>query len=84
MITRREWLLGSAAAAALPFSLQLANARESFDASAALPHKDAFFPFEGTYMNSASQHPMSRAARKAADEYLEYKKFSAPGSYSFA
>ena len=84
MITRREWLLGSAAAAALPFSLQLANARESFDASAALPHKDAFFPFEGTYMNSASQHPMSRAARKAADEYLDYKKFSAPGSYSFA
>jgi selenocysteine lyase/cysteine desulfurase len=83
MITRREWLLGSAAAAALPFSLQLANARGSFDASAALPHKDAFFPFEGTYMNSASQHPMSRAARQAADEYLDFKKFSAPASYPF-
>ena len=65
MITRREWLVGSAAAAALPLTLQLANARDSFDPSTALPHKGAFFPFEGTYLNSASQHPMSRAARRA-------------------
>jgi selenocysteine lyase/cysteine desulfurase len=83
MITRREWLVGSAAAAALPLTLQLANARDSFDPSTALPHKGAFFPFEGTYLNSASQHPMSRAARRAADQYLDYKKFSAPGSYPF-
>jgi selenocysteine lyase/cysteine desulfurase len=84
MITRREWLVGSAAAAALPLSLQLASAREPFNASSPLPHKGAFFPFEGTYFNSASQHPMSRAARQAADHYLDFKKFSAPGSYPFA
>jgi selenocysteine lyase/cysteine desulfurase len=84
MITRREMLFASAAAAALPLATQLANARESFDASSPLPHKDAFFPFEGAYMNSASQHPMSRAARDAADHYLDFKKFSAPGSYPFA
>ena len=53
-------------------------------ASAPLPHKDAFFPFKGTYLNNASQHPVSRLARQAMDHYLDYKKFSAPESYSFA
>ena len=84
MITRRELMVGSAAAAALPFVSQLGAAQSPFDASSPLPHKDAFFPFEGTYLNSASQHPMSRVARQAADHYLEYKKFSAPASYPFA
>ena len=83
MITRREWLLGTAAAAALPFTPRITLAREPFDPSSPLPHKDAFFPFEGAYLNSASQHPMSRAARQAADDYLDYKKFSAPASYPF-
>ena len=86
MITRRKMLVGSAAAATLPFASQITMAQKlddlPFDPSSPLPHKDAFFPFEGTYLNSASQHPMSRVARAAADRYLEYKKFSAPGSYS--
>ena len=84
MITRRKLLVGSAAAAALPFAPQISTAQDdwSFDPSAALPHKDAFFPFEGTYFNSAAQHPMSRMARAAADRYLEYKKFAVPTDYS--
>ena len=84
MITRRELMVGSAAAAALPFVSNIATAQSPFDPSSPLPHKDAFFPFETTYLNSASQHPMSRIARQAADHYLEYKKFSAPTSYPFA
>jgi selenocysteine lyase/cysteine desulfurase len=84
MITRRELLVGSAAAATLPFAPQIATAEDgwSFDPSSALPHKDAFFPFEGTYLNSASQHPMNRMAKQAADRYLEYKKFAALTDYS--
>lgn len=81
MITRREWLIGSAAAAAVPTSLGAAPARDTFDASSPLPHKDAFFPFEGTYLNSASQHPLSRTARKAAEDYLDYKQFSEGTGY---
>jgi len=84
MITRREWLAGSAAAAVLPFSPKISLAQEPFDPSSPLPHKGAFFPFEGTYLNNASQHPMSRVARQAADHYLDFKKFSAPASYPFA
>jgi len=84
MITRRELLVGSAAAATLPFAAKITMAQELFDPLSPLPHKDAFFPFEGTYLNSASQHPMSRGARQAADHYLDYKKFSAPASYPFA
>lgn len=86
MITRRKLLVGSAAAATLPFAPQIAMAQKlgnlSFDPSSPLPHKDAFFPFEGIYLNSASQHPMSRIAKQAADRYLEYKKFAAPTNYS--
>jgi len=86
MFTRRELLVGSAAAATLPFAPQITMAQAlddpPFDPSSPLPHKDAFFPFEGTYLNSASQHPMSRAARRASDRYLDYKKFSAPSNYS--
>ena len=86
MITRRKMLVGSAAAATLPFAPQITTAQDqddwSFDPSSPLPHKDAFFPFEGTYLNSASQHPMNRMARQAADRYLDYKKFSAPTNYS--
>lgn len=82
MITRRDMLVGSAAAATLPLTLQGTTARaageQSFDPASPFPHKGAFFPFEGTYLNSASQHPMNRFARQAADNYLDYKKFSRP------
>ena len=89
MITRRNLLAGGAAAAAtLPLITESASAQSSelfvFDASAPLPHKDLFFPFKGTYLNNASQHPVSRIARQAMDHYLDYKKFSEPGgSYPF-
>lgn len=82
MITRRELLAGGAAAAAMPLSLTAATAQASFEATAPLPHKDAFFPFEGTYLNSASQHPLSRIARQAAEAYFDYKQFSAPTGFS--
>lgn len=82
MITRRELLAGSAAAAVLPLSLEAVAADAAFDPTSALPHKDAFFPFEGTYLNSASQHPLSRSARKAVETYMDYKQFSAPTDFS--
>lgn len=84
MINRRELLAGTAAAATLPFAARGSMAQQAFDPTSPLPHKDAFFPFEGTYLNSASQHPMSRVARRASDEYLDFKKFSSPASYPFA
>lgn len=88
MITRRNLLAGGAAAAAtLPLITPSASAQSNekfvFDASAPLPHKDAFFPFKGTYLNNASQHPVSRLARQAMDHYLDYKKFSEPQGYPF-
>ena len=43
MITRREWLLGNAAVAAVPLALQGAAAKTGFDATSPLPHKGAFF-----------------------------------------
>ena len=82
MITRRELLAGGAAAAVLPLSLEAVAADSSFDPKSALPHKDAFFPFEGTYLNSASQHPLSRAARRAVETYMDYKQFSEPTDFS--
>lgn len=83
MITRREWLLGSAAVAMAPLTLKTAEANTRFDAASPLPHKDAFFPFSGTYLNSASQHPLSRSARAAAEHYYDYKQFSKPTDYPF-
>lgn len=82
MITRRELLAGTAAAAVLPLSMEAVAADASFDPSAPLPHKDAFFPFKGTYLNSASQHPLSRGARQAAEAYFDYKQFSEPTGFS--
>ena len=80
MITRRELLAGSAAAAALPFVSQIAAAQSPFDPSSPLPHKGAFAPTASRFDRS----PMSRIARQAADHYLDFKKFSAPASYPFA
>jgi len=82
MINRRELLAGSAAAAVLPFSIETTAAEAKFDPLSPLPHKGAFFPFKGTYLNSASQHPLSRGARRAAEEYFDYKQFSEPTGYS--
>ena len=82
MITRRACLLGGAAAAALPLAPVADAATAGFDPSSALPHKDAFFPFDGVYMNSASQHPLSRGARAAVNRYLDYKTFSEDSEFS--
>lgn len=53
-----------------------------FDAGAPLPHKAAFAPLDGVYLNSASQHPISRSGRRAVNRYLDYKSFSADSGYS--
>lgn len=83
MITRRACLLGGAAAATLPYSMEAIAAMPEFDPASPLPHKDAFLPFGGTYLNCASQHPVSRGARAAVDDYLDYKTFSTNRSYPF-
>ena len=59
-----------------------AEEMSSFDPSSPLPHKSAFYPIRGSYLNSASQHPMSVGARKSINEYLEYKTFSKETNYS--
>lgn len=85
MLTRRACLLGGAAAAVLPFSPASAAVEEApFDPASPLPHKDAFFPFEGSYLNSGSQHPLSRGARLAAERYLDYKTFSSNADFPHA
>lgn len=83
MLTRRECLVGGAAAALAPTSLAESAATAAVpDPSAPLPHKDAFFQLAGTYMNCASQHPISHGARRAVDRYLDYKTFAADSDYS--
>lgn len=47
----------------------------AFDTSAALPHKDAFFPHKGIYFNAGVQHPISHASAEAAYDYIKYKGF---------
>jgi len=82
-ISRREYLLGSAAAL-LPAGRSTAveaGVQPAFDPSSPLPHKQAFFPFRETYLNSASQHPLSRGTRAAADAYFDYKTFSEHSDY---
>jgi len=84
MLTRRACLLGGAAAA-LPFSpTNAATLAADFDPASPLPHKEAFFPLHGTYLNSGSQHPLSRGARKAIDRYLDYKTFADESDFSNA
>jgi selenocysteine lyase/cysteine desulfurase len=83
MFTRRECLVGGSAALlvanALADNAELAPIPE---AASPLPHKDAFFPFAGTYLNCASQHPVSRGSRNAIDRYLDYKTFATDSNYS--
>ena len=82
MLTRRACLIGSAAAATLPYSLDSLAADQEFEPASALPHKDAFFPIRGTYLNCASQHPLSRAGRRAINRYLDYKTWSTESEFS--
>lgn len=84
MITRREYLAASSAAllAASAPGAAVAQDGKPFDPSAPLPHKDAFFPFKDTYLNSASQHPLSRGARKAVNKYLDFKTFALDSDFS--
>jgi selenocysteine lyase/cysteine desulfurase len=84
MITRRACLTAASAAIAAPVVLADNNDQErNFDAASPLPHKDAFSSFDGTYLNSASQHPVSIGAREAVNRYLDYKTFASPDDYSY-
>lgn len=85
MLTRRACIVGGAAATVAPYSTIAAeNDTTAFDPALPLPHRQAFTPFQGTYLNCASQHPVSIGARKAVSEYLDYKTFSGPAGYSNA
>lgn len=86
-LNRRQCLAAGAAAALLPAvgRLPAAHAGDdagAFDPSAPLPHKGAFFPLDGTYLNAGSQHPLSRAAKAAVERYLRYKTMAHDGDYS--
>jgi selenocysteine lyase/cysteine desulfurase len=89
-ITRRDSLIGAGTLALASLTQPLAkgaataevDVAEPFDPATALPHKAAFFPLRGTYLNSGSQHPLSRGARASVDEYLQYKTMSGDQEYS--
>jgi selenocysteine lyase/cysteine desulfurase len=86
-VSRRACLLGGAAVATvLPLkgpvhAVEAASGASGFDPSDPLPHKAAFFPFESSYLNSGSQHPLSRGARTALNGYLDYKTMSSDDNY---
>ena len=83
MLTRRACLLGGTAAALAPLALSpYVKAAAEFDPTSPFPHKDAFFPINGTYLNCASQHPVSRGGRAAINRYLDYKSFSGRTDFS--
>lgn len=83
MLTRRACLLGGTAAAIIPLAVSTdAEAAVEFDPASAFPHKGAFSLIDGTYLNCASQHPLSRGGRAAVDRYLDYKAFSGNSDYS--
>ena len=86
-ISRRQTLIGAGALALAPLgrepSANEANAfAVPFDPALPLPHKSAFFPLPGVYLNSASQHPLSRGARAGADAYLNHQTMSGNQDYS--
>lgn len=87
MLTRRACIAGASAAALTPFVT--AGARQSktganhvFDPSSPLPHKAAFSPFAGSYLNCASQHPLSLGGREALNRYMDFKSFSIDSDHS--
>jgi len=83
MLTRRECILGASAAALVPIAVSNAqSAPISFDPSSPLPHKDAFSAFDGTYLNCASQHPLSLGGRDAINRYMDFKSFSGESDHS--
>lgn len=80
MITRRACLKAGPAALLAPAAVSAQEA--PFDPSSPLPHKAAFAPLNTTYLNSASQHPVSLGARKAVQRYLDYKSFAVDSEFS--
>jgi len=83
MLTRRAIIAAASAAALAP--LATAGARQSadgFDPSSPLPHKTAFSPFTGSYLNCASQHPLSLGGRDAINRYMDFKSFSLDSEHS--
>ena len=82
MITRRAYLAASSAAFLSAAAPADAEVDDAFDPSSPLPHKDAFFPIRGTYLNCASQHPLSRHGRQAINRYLDYKTYSTNTDFS--
>ena len=83
MLTRRDCILGASAAALVPIAASSAqSAPRSFDPASPLPHKDAFSTFNGTYLNCASQHPLSLGGRDAINRYMDFKSFSSESDHS--
>lgn len=85
MFTRRACIVGASAAAFAPLLAgngQEETSREDFDPSSPLPHKAAFSSFDGTYLNCASQHPLSIGGRDAINRYMDFKTFSAGSDHS--
>jgi len=87
MLTRRACIAGATAAAlATPFvtagARQTDDATRAFDPASPLPHKDAFSPFAGSYLNCASQHPLSLGGRDALNRYMDFKTFSLDSDHS--
>lgn len=75
--------MAGATALLAPASLSANNTNAvEFNAGSPLPHKIAFAPFNTTYLNSASQHPISLGARAAVDRYLDYKSYSTNNDFS--
>ena len=83
MINRRQYLAGSSALLVTAgLDADDATAAEDFDPASPLPHKGAFFPLDTNYLNSASQHPLSRGGRRSVNRYLDYKTFSTDSDYA--
>ena len=80
-ITRRACLAAGPAALMAPAALAAGDS-PAFDPASSLPHKGAFAQFNTTYLNSASQHPVSIGAGKAVQRYLDYKTFAADTDFS--
>lgn len=66
-----------------PITVSSAQSKpRSFDPSSPLPHKDAFSSINGTYLNCASQHPLSLGGRDAITRYMDFKSFSGKNDHS--
>lgn len=78
----RRQLIAAAPATLLAPAALAATATPTVDPKSPLPHKTAFAPFNTTYLNSASQHPVSTGAREAVQRYLDYKSYSVDTDFS--